>query len=281
VMQVLVLAAQNAVDYRYLGVVTSGSALFRQIGGSVGVSVFGAIFANQLARNLAGKLPAGVRTPAAADPAAVKRLPPAIHDVYVTAVTASLRPIFLVAAGAAVVGFAIAWRLPELQLRATVQAGGVGEGLAAPRDADALRVIERALSVLAGREERWELYERLAVRAGVELSPPQLWLLARLGERAPTSQERLLEQLPVNRDLVTAALQRLREQSLVGDPDGVITLTVSGRADYERLVAARCAGLRELLAGWSPDEHPELRELVDKLGRDLVSQIPTPVPAAT
>jgi len=126
VMQVLVLAAQNAVDYRYLGVVTSGSALFRQIGGSVGVSVFGAIFANQLARNLAGKLPAGVPTPTAANPAAVKRLPPAIHDLYVTAVTASLRPIFLVAAGVAVVGFAIAWRLPELQLRATVQAGGSG-----------------------------------------------------------------------------------------------------------------------------------------------------------
>jgi hypothetical protein len=56
---------------------------------------------------------------------------------------------------------------------------------------------------------------------------------------------------------------------------------VSGRADYERLVAARCAGLRELLAGWDPDEDPELRELIDKLGRDLVSQIPTPVPTAT
>jgi MFS family permease len=68
VMQVLVLAAQNAVDYTYLGVVTSGSALFRQIGGSVGVSVFGAIFANQLARNLAGKLPAGVPPPTAAEP---------------------------------------------------------------------------------------------------------------------------------------------------------------------------------------------------------------------
>ena len=145
----------------------------------------------------------------------------------------------------------------------------------------AATLAERALSVLAAREQRWELYERLAVRAGVDLSPPQLWLLARLGERAPTSQERLLKQLPVDGDLVTAALQRLREQRLVGDPDGLITLTVSGRADYERLVAARCAGLRDLLAGWNPDEHPELRELIDKLGRDLVSQIPTPVLAVT
>jgi hypothetical protein len=31
VIQVLVLAVQNAVDYRYLGVATSGSALFRQM----------------------------------------------------------------------------------------------------------------------------------------------------------------------------------------------------------------------------------------------------------
>ena len=37
VMQVLVLAVQNAVDPRQLGVATSGSTLFRQIGGSIGV----------------------------------------------------------------------------------------------------------------------------------------------------------------------------------------------------------------------------------------------------
>lgn len=44
VMQVLVLAVQNAVEYRDLGVATSGTTLFRPIGGSVGVSLFGAIF---------------------------------------------------------------------------------------------------------------------------------------------------------------------------------------------------------------------------------------------
>src|SRR6185312_14875949 len=34
-MQVLVLAAQNAVPYELLGVATSGSTLFRQVGGSI------------------------------------------------------------------------------------------------------------------------------------------------------------------------------------------------------------------------------------------------------
>src|SRR5207247_11369882 len=76
VMQVLVLAAQNAVDYKYLGVASSGSTLFRQIGGSIGVSLFGAIFANRLTHDLTRTIPAGAHVPATADPAALKRLPP-------------------------------------------------------------------------------------------------------------------------------------------------------------------------------------------------------------
>jgi hypothetical protein len=41
-LQVLVLAVQNAVDCRELGVAASGTTLFRSTGGSVGVSLFGA-----------------------------------------------------------------------------------------------------------------------------------------------------------------------------------------------------------------------------------------------
>jgi MFS family permease len=63
VMQVLVLAVQNAIDYRELGVATSGTTLFRSTGGSVGVSLFGAIFAASLASGLADRLPGGWRRP--------------------------------------------------------------------------------------------------------------------------------------------------------------------------------------------------------------------------
>src|SRR5215207_6964892 len=54
VMQVLVLAVQNAVPYDMLGVATSGSTLFRSIGGSLGTAVLGAIFSGRLAAELAG-----------------------------------------------------------------------------------------------------------------------------------------------------------------------------------------------------------------------------------
>jgi EmrB/QacA subfamily drug resistance transporter len=117
VMQVLVLAVQNAVDFRNMGVATSGSILFRQIGGSIGIAIFGAIFTNRLAANL--RLPAGAKPPKTVSPAAVKDLPPAVHEAYARAVALSLHPVFLTAAFIAVFAFAITWLLREVPLRST------------------------------------------------------------------------------------------------------------------------------------------------------------------
>ena len=50
VMQVLVLAVQNSVDYTDPGVATSGATLFRSIGGSVGTAVLGSIFSSRRLR---------------------------------------------------------------------------------------------------------------------------------------------------------------------------------------------------------------------------------------
>jgi EmrB/QacA subfamily drug resistance transporter len=119
VMQVLVLASQNAVDHRLLGVATSAATLFRQVGGSIGVSVFGAIFTNRLAHELASRLPAGVHAPAHASPALVHELPPALRSVYEAAVAAALHPVFLAAAGIMAVAFALAWQLRDMPLRET------------------------------------------------------------------------------------------------------------------------------------------------------------------
>jgi EmrB/QacA subfamily drug resistance transporter len=99
VMQVLVLAVQNAVDYKYLGVATSGSTLFRQIGGSIGVSAFGAIFSHDLATQLAKRIPPGVHIPAEANPEVVRHLPAAVRGPYIAAFSTALHPVFLVAAG--------------------------------------------------------------------------------------------------------------------------------------------------------------------------------------
>jgi EmrB/QacA subfamily drug resistance transporter len=121
VMQVLVLAVQNAVDYRNMGVATSGALLFRQIGGSIGIALFGAIFANQLRGNLASQLPAGVHVPKTVSPAVVRQLPAAVHEGYVNAVAASLHPVFVVAAVVSVFSFLLTWLLHDVPLRETTR----------------------------------------------------------------------------------------------------------------------------------------------------------------
>jgi EmrB/QacA subfamily drug resistance transporter len=148
VMQVLVLAAQNAVDYRLLGVATSGSTLFRQVGGSIGVSVFGAIFANRLGHELAQRAPRGVHVATSASPAVVHQLPPAIHALYVTAVAAALHPVFLIAAAVMLGAFGLSWLLRDVPLRAT--AGADAPDRDAPADAHVGRA-SRGGSRNAGR----------------------------------------------------------------------------------------------------------------------------------
>ena len=117
VMQVLVLAAQNAVDYRNLGVATSATTLFRSIGGSIGVSLFGATFSGGLAANLHQIFLAGTNLPSATAPAALQSLSTTTRSLYLEAFTAALHSVFLRAAIITAFGFALTWLLREVPLR--------------------------------------------------------------------------------------------------------------------------------------------------------------------
>lgn len=52
VMQVLIVAVQNAVPYHYLGIATSAATFFRSIGGSFGVAIFVAALQDNLPKYL-------------------------------------------------------------------------------------------------------------------------------------------------------------------------------------------------------------------------------------
>ena len=187
VMQVLVLAVQNAVEYKDLGIATSGATLFRSIGGSVGTSILGTIFANRLRSELASLFPAGADRAASGSAglssAEIHRLPPVLHADYLQAFTNSLSTVFEVAAAVGVVAFVLSWVLPEKPLRETATAStGVGEAFATPRSVNSEAEAMRALSVLLGRDKRRTLVANLAARAGVDLSPAACWLLVRLYE---------------------------------------------------------------------------------------------------
>ncbi|HEY6017967.1 MAG TPA: hypothetical protein VIU16_14365, partial [Gaiellaceae bacterium] len=260
-MQVLVLAVQNAVPYEVLGVATSGSTLFRQVGGSIGVAIFGTIFANRLTGNLASRIPPGTRLPSAATPAVVDRLPPSVHDPYVAAFAASLRPVYVVACGIAFFAFALSWLLREVPLRRTVTAEGVSESFAMPRDASSLREMERIVSTLVQRENRWRVYQRIAEWSGVDLPPAEYWLVARVGEGAAVDLD--------DENLARPA-RKLRERGLLDDG----SLTPAGAEVYERFVAARRGLLAELLEGWEHGDHDELEALLDRMARELAAEVP-------
>ena len=68
VMQVLVVAVQNAVPYSQLGTATSSATFFRSIGGVVGIALFGAIFNSRLLAELPKYLPASALRHLRGDP---------------------------------------------------------------------------------------------------------------------------------------------------------------------------------------------------------------------
>jgi DNA-binding MarR family transcriptional regulator len=275
VMQVLVLAVQNSVDYRYLGVATSGSTLFRQIGGSIGVSAFGAIFSNELAHELASRLPSAAHIPAAANPEVVKHLPAAIHAPYIAAFAAALRPVFVTAAAVALFSFLLSLLLRELPLRQTASAEGVGESFASPRHDSSERELERILSSLLEREERQRVYEDLVDRSGVRVTPPEGWLLNRIAEHAPTSVPALADELRVSPDRLREPLDGLTRRAYVTtDDERLLELTNLGVEAREQLITAGRAELCRLLDGWEPEQDEDLQPVLRRLAGALVVEMP-------
>jgi EmrB/QacA subfamily drug resistance transporter len=270
VMQVLVIAVQNAVDYKDLGVATSGTTLFRLIGGSVGTAILGAIFASQLSSRLAGLAPEGSPSGMSAggtSAAALERLSPAVRAAYSQAFAESLDTVFLVASLVCATGFLLALFLPERPLRETVAASAADSGSEAgstfgqPADEDAAEAqLVAAFVALADRDVKRGHIQRIVARAGETLSPLAAWLLVQI-DRSPEIYSRDLGRTrAVDPARLEAALRELEDRQLTITAEYTVdglpgrALTEQGRAVMDRLMAARRAHLAELLAEWDPGE---------------------------
>jgi EmrB/QacA subfamily drug resistance transporter len=277
VMQVLVLAVQNAVEYRDLGVATSGTTLFRSIGGSVGVSLFGTIFTATLTTNLAGRLLPGAALPAATAPDAIWALPIAVRTVYLDVFTAALHPVFLYAAWLAALGFALTWFLKELPLRGLARTRTLGENFAMPGDATSLEELERIVTQLERREHRWEAYRRIAETSGIRLAPDEIWLLVQLClASAPVELSDLADRFDIPPDSLGEIADRVAAEAMaVRLRNGTLTPSSRGRETFKRVIATRRAGLARLLERWSPESHSEVKAILDRLARSLIAELPS------
>jgi EmrB/QacA subfamily drug resistance transporter len=287
IIQVLVIAVQNTVNYADLGAATSGATFFRTIGGSFGVSIFGAIFANQLAKQLAAALHGAQGLPPGfsvatiqSDTNAIKQLPADVQQAILHAYSLALHPVFLTAVPVALIAFALSWFLREVPLRtaagetlkSSASAADLGEGLGgAPTQRSSEQEAERVVARLSATDLRRFGYARLARSAGIELPGGACWVLAKLArhsgampgaELARRAGMTLQEGRPTG-DLLVA-------RGLVTRTDGVLALTTAGAETAEKLVAAEQRWMTEHLAGWSPEQYAELHDVLARLARAIL-----------
>ncbi len=145
-MQTLVLAVQNAVPAKDMGVATASATFFRQMGGTLGVAVFLSILFSTVGDNIRTAFAAAVGTPAfqaaAADPvvaanpanavaldpvtgaaqvvqdsSVLQRMDPRLAEPFLVGFADSMDLVFLVAACVVAIGFVLIWFMRELPLR--------------------------------------------------------------------------------------------------------------------------------------------------------------------
>lgn len=138
-MQNLVVVVQNSVPHRIVGVATSSASYFRQIGASLGISVFGALFVSRLTDAFASR-PAGAGGAgfnagqvSSLTPKLLAQLPAPVQDLIAHGFFQALPPLFLYGVPVMVVGLVLVAFIHEHPLRTEV--GGAEPAAQSPADA--------------------------------------------------------------------------------------------------------------------------------------------------
>ncbi|WP_037558614.1 MDR family MFS transporter [Spirillospora albida] len=122
-MQNLVLVVQNSVDMHEIGAASGTVTFFRSLGGTVGVSVLGAVLATRVTENItAGLAKLGVRpSGGGAGTLDLASLPAPVREVVRAAYGDATGHIFLISAAIAVVGIVAAALLKPITLRGSLE----------------------------------------------------------------------------------------------------------------------------------------------------------------
>jgi EmrB/QacA subfamily drug resistance transporter len=141
VMQILVLAVQNAAAREDLGSATAANNYFRQIGGTVGSGIVGALFTERLTFKIAHLLPpgSGAHLPnlQGLTPKELSALPANVEHALVEAYSYALPPIFLYLVPVLAAAFVLSFFLKEKRLRTTVGPDTAPAGTLVPADGPA------------------------------------------------------------------------------------------------------------------------------------------------
>ena len=113
-MQPLILIVQSSVQAKNLGSATATNNFFREIGVTLGVSIFGSVFSSRLLDNMTG-FGSGSGT-GSLTPDAIKALPAAVKAEVIDAYVNALTPAFIYLVPVVLLGFVLALFLPKVEM---------------------------------------------------------------------------------------------------------------------------------------------------------------------
>jgi hypothetical protein len=130
-MQTILIALQNDVEFKDMGIVTSSNTFFRSLGGAFGTAIFGTIFSNRIAHYLqenltklqesdpqamAGFNPLDVEV-ITVNTSIISTLPLALQEVVLGSFAQTFRIVFLAAVPITFIGFILTFFLREKPLK--------------------------------------------------------------------------------------------------------------------------------------------------------------------
>lgn len=282
VMQVLVLAVQNAVEYRDLGTATSGTTFVRSIGSSVGVAVFGTVFAAQLRDQLTQSVPGDATGTCAgqalsASSTALTGCSPTVQNWFLDAYAHSIHVIFLAAVPVGLVAFLLAWLIPEVTLRTAADRPDASTAFAAPTSSSSIEELRRLLWREVGHRDPLRAFGFLTSMSETGLSPGQAWMVSRIAQEGRRTVGQMVERSRAADDVVRRVAGELAERGLVvvvKDEDPEVMVTPQGQSVAEQLLEEQRAALQRLIDQWPGADEPEVHELVDDVARRIAQAEP-------
>ncbi|NUR59784.1 MAG: MFS transporter [Catenulispora sp.] len=282
VMQVLIVAVQNNVEYEELGTATSAVTFFRSIGGAFGASLFGTIFNNKLTAELRDAVAGGKVNPnfpfqkAVEDPKLIKQYPKDVTQPFLHTYAHALHYVFIYAIPLCALAFLLSLFLREVPLRTTTRGTGAAEAATGPTQRSSIDELERALTRLSSRQNVRERYAQTIAKSGIDITVPEAYGLFRLKQYGPSRVEDIpgLLKLPMaeirpHLDALVASGRAVLEGS---PPHQTLVMTEAGEAAVDALCGARRAILTEQLDGWSPEQHAELLSMLRQLADSSLDQ---------
>jgi EmrB/QacA subfamily drug resistance transporter len=278
-MQVLTIIVQNTVDYRDLGVATSGVTFFRTMGSSFGASVFGTIYTNQLGPHLATALAAtGLTSSAVSSPAAVHRLPAGQSGPIIDAYAQTLHIVFRCGVPVALLALVLGLFLRQVPLRGTAvaSANDVGGGFAMPDARSSRDLLEVAVARVLRREGRGAMPGILAA-AHTTLDAAEAWCVhqvhARLKVLSRASLTEIAEHFAVPKPVLWPAFARAISAGYLRSDGERMWLTPAGDREIRKIGESVLGWLAARLSDWNHNGSPSQAELtaaLDGLARRLL-----------